>query len=100
MHNVPPHVQEQILSYVLDHLPRFGGIAMDATGAGETLAEYTADRYGEHMVHQIKLNPKWDGLWTPKLIGTFEDNLIDLLRDENLKMTALQLRKLMTFIWW
>lgn len=85
MHNVPARAQEQILWYMLDRLPRFGGIAMDATGTGETLAEYTADRYGEHMVHQIKLNQKWYGLWTPKLIGAFEDNMIDLPRDENLK---------------
>lgn len=85
MNNVPARAQEQILWYLLDGLPRFGGIAMDATGSGETLAEYTANRYGSHMVHEIKLNQKWYGLWTPKLISAFEDNMIDLPRDENLK---------------
>ncbi|WHP04754.1 hypothetical protein QLH32_11890 [Acinetobacter corruptisaponis] len=85
MHNVPARMQERILWYMLDRLPRFGGIAMDATGTGETLAEYTADKYGGHMVHQIKLNRNWYGLWTPKLLGAFEDGMIDLPRDANLK---------------
>lgn len=53
---------------------------MDATGTGETLAEYTAEKYGEHMVHEIKLNRNWYGLWTPKLVSAFEDDMIDLPR--------------------
>ncbi|MCF4540906.1 hypothetical protein L1Y44_04270 [Acinetobacter baumannii] len=85
MHNVPARMQKTILWYMLDRLPRFGGIAMDATGTGETLAEYTAEKYGEHMVHQIKLNRNWYGLWTPKLVTAFEDDMIDLPRDDNLK---------------
>lgn len=85
MHNVPARMQKKILWHMLDHLPRFGGIAMDATGTGETLAEYTAEKYGEHMVHEIKLNRNWYGLWTPKLVSAFEDDMIDLPRDDNLK---------------
>ena len=46
---------------------RCGG-AMDATGSGETLAEYTADKFGHDHVHQIKLHRAWYGTWMPKLI--------------------------------
>jgi phage FluMu gp28-like protein len=70
---------------MLDRLPRFGGIAMDATGNGETLAENTAEKYGEHMVHQIKLSRAWYGLWTPKLVTAFEEDMIDLPIDADLK---------------
>lgn len=40
---------------------------------------------GEHMVHQIELNRSWYGLWTPKLVTAFEDDMIDFPRDDNLK---------------
>lgn len=85
MHRVPSRLQQKILWYMLERLPRFGGIAMDATGNGETIAENTAERFGEHMVHQIKLSRNWYGLWTPKLVTAFEEDMIDLPRDDNLK---------------
>lgn len=61
-------MQKNILWYMLDRLPRFGDIGMDATGSGETLAEDTAEKYGGHMAHQIKLNRAGYELWTPKLV--------------------------------
>ncbi len=85
MHRVPSRLQQKILWYMLERLPRFGGIAMDATGNGETIAENTAEKFGEHMVHQIKLSRNWYGLWTPKLVTAFEEDMIDLPRDDNLK---------------
>lgn len=85
MHRVPSRLQQKILWYMLERLPRFGGIAMDATGNGETIAENTAEKFGEHIVHQIKLSRNWYGLWTPKLVTAFEEDMIDLPRDDNLK---------------
>ncbi|ENX02667.1 hypothetical protein F900_01113 [Acinetobacter modestus] len=85
MHKVPSRLQQKILWYMLERLPRFGGIAMDATGNGETLAENTAEKFGEHMVHQIKLSRAWYGLWTPKLVTAFEEDMIDLPIDADLK---------------
>ncbi|AQT58712.1 hypothetical protein [Cellvibrio sp. PSBB023] len=84
MNKVPAKQQEQILWHTLRGLPRFSGISMDATGNGETMAEYTADEFGSQYVHQIKLNQAWYGTWTPKLRDTFEDEMIDLPRDENM----------------
>lgn len=83
LHNVPTRQQEQILWALMDGLPKRRGVAIDATGPGQTIAEYTADRYGADQVHQVVLNRPWYGLWMPKLIQAFEDGTIDLPRDAN-----------------
>jgi phage FluMu gp28-like protein len=83
LHNVPTRQQEQILWALMDGMPRRRGVAIDATGPGQTIAEYTADRYGADQVHQVTLNRPWYGLWMPKMIQAFEDGTIDLPRDAN-----------------
>lgn len=82
MHRVPTRQQEQILWAVIRGLPRFRGGAMDATGPGQTLAEYTGDQFGAN-IHQVTLNRGWYGMWMPKLIQGFEDRIIDLPADIN-----------------
>ncbi|EAP1480015.1 hypothetical protein JMI38_001790 [Salmonella enterica] len=89
LNNVPSALQQQILFWLIDHLPRQSGGAMDATGPGMVLAEYTADRYGRPRIAEITLNRKWYGFWMPKFTGLFEDSMIILPRDEN---TAQDLR--------
>lgn len=91
MHNVPTRQQEQILWALVDGLPRFNGGGMDATGSGETLAEYTADKYGHQLIGQVKLNRAWYSAWMPKLIQGFEDGVIDLPRDDNLAQDLRQI---------
>lgn len=81
LHKVPSRQQEQILWAIIRALPRRSGVAMDATGPGMILAEYTADEFGHHHVHQVVLNRSWYGAWMPKLIGRFEDGSMDLPRD-------------------
>ena len=83
LQKVPTRQQEQLLWHINDHLPRWSGEAIDATGNGETIAEYTGDKYGAR-VHQIKLNQPWYGLWMPKLVQGFEDRQIDIPRDATL----------------
>ena len=84
MHKVPARQQMQIIWYAIDRMPNRCGGAMDATGSGETTAEYTADKYGHSHVHQIKLNRGWYGTWMPKLIGAFEDGVLDLPADADI----------------
>lgn len=83
MHKVPTKQQQQITWALWRGLPRFCGVAIDATGNGETIAEYTADELGSELVHQIKLNRSWYGTWMPKMAQTFEDGMFDLPRDAN-----------------
>lgn len=85
MHNVPTRQQEQILWYTIDHLPRFRGGAMDATGNGATLAEYTADKYGRPLIEEIVLNDSWYRENMGSFQDAFVDQTIDLPRDSDVK---------------
>jgi phage FluMu gp28-like protein len=85
MHNVPTRQQEQIVWYTIDHLPRFRGGAMDATGNGQTLAEYTADRYGRHLIEEVSLNDAWYRDNMGSFQDAFVDQMIDLPRDADIK---------------
>jgi phage FluMu gp28-like protein len=83
LHNVPTRQQEQILWAMIRGLPLWSGGSMDATGSGETLAEYTADEFGHARIAQVKLSRAWYGAWMPKTIQVFEDGMMDLPRDDN-----------------
>ncbi|CUR45536.1 Phage terminase, large subunit [Alloalcanivorax xenomutans] len=84
MANVPTRQQEQILWALIDLLPKFAGGAIDATGPGQTIAEYTGGRYGDG-IHQVVLSRKWYGEWMPKFVGAFEDSTITLPRDKSME---------------
>lgn len=84
LHNVPTRQQEQILWRCLDALPKFRGAALDASGPGQTIAEYTADKYGRQLIHEVVLSRQWYGEWVPKMIQRFEDGTYDLPRDASL----------------
>ena len=98
MHNVPTRQQEQILWYLLHYLSRFSG-AMDATGPGQTLAEYTADEFGTTRIAQINLNRAWYAMWMPKLIQAFEDGVIPFLRMTTSNRIYTALKILMVSRW-
>jgi phage FluMu gp28-like protein len=92
LYNVPTRQQEQILWATIDALPNFRGGAMDATGPGQTLAEFTAGRYriqtGDgpiSMIHEINLSRQWYGAWMPKMVRGFEDDNYDIPRDLQLE---------------
>ncbi|HEL4274163.1 TPA: hypothetical protein UM673_000239 [Stenotrophomonas maltophilia] len=99
--NAPTRQQEQILWALLDFLKTettgrwtFAG---DATGPGQTLMEYTGDRYGRAEldkeagrykggpIHEVTLSRPWYGEWMPKYISLFEDGFISLPRDASLE---------------
>lgn len=94
--NAPTRQQEQILWALLDTLKNwtFGG---DATGPGQTLMEYTGDRYGRAVfnekkaiweggpVHEVVLSRSWYGIWMGKYIDLFEDGFINMPRDVSLE---------------
>lgn len=81
MHNVPTRQQEQILWHILDRLPRFRGGAMDATGNGQTLAEYTADKFGRPRIQEVTLNDAWYRDNMGPFVDAFEDQVMDLPKD-------------------
>ena len=95
--HVPTRQQEQILWALLDHvcdMRRTWSCAIDATGPGQTIAEYTADRYGaaDHdrpeiggHIYQVNLSPKWYGTWMQPWVDSFEDGTATYPRDANLE---------------
>lgn len=85
LHNVPTRQQEQILWALMDGVPNYPVVAIDATGPGQTIAEYTWDKYGEGRVHQVDLSRKWYGEWMPKFTGAFEDAVIEVPLDDDLE---------------
>lgn len=84
MANVPTRQQEQILWYLIPGLPKFAGCAIDATGPGQTIAEYTGDKFGE-AIHQVVLSRAWYRDWMNKFTEAFQDATIDLPRDAALQ---------------
>ena len=81
LQNVPTRQQEHILWALIKGLPRFAAGSIDATGPGSILAEYTADKFGRHRIHEVTLTRKWYGEFMPKFVGAFEDGTINLPRD-------------------
>lgn len=79
--NVPTRHQTQILWHMIRNLPRFRCGAMDATGNGATLAEYTAEEFGLSRIHQVKLNDAWYRENMVPFQQAFEDQMMDLMRD-------------------
>ena len=85
MHNVPTRHQQQIIFYIIRHLPRFRCGAMDATGNGFTLAEYCADEFGYDVIIMVKFNDKWYRENMEPFVQAFEDKTIDLGKDADVK---------------
>lgn len=85
MHNVPTRHQQQIIFHIIRNLPRFRCGAMDATGNGFTIAEYTADEFGYDVISMVKLNDVWYREQMEPFIQAFEDRTIDLGRDADVK---------------
>lgn len=93
MANVPTRQQEQVLWAILDFIKRWT-FAGDATGPGQTLMEYTGDRYGRAdpkepkkggRVHEVLLSRKWYAEWMQPWIDSFQDGTASYPRDESLE---------------
>jgi phage FluMu gp28-like protein len=84
--NCPFTSQQQILEFIVDRLPRFCGGAMDATGNGAALAEAAAQKYGEAVIEQVKLN---DGFYLQHMpllkAGLADGTFKDIARDDALR---------------
>ena len=90
LHNVPYETQRDVLFYVIEHLPRFAGAAMDATGNGAYLAEVTGQRFGEAII-QVSLSQQWYKDNMAAYISAFEDGDILLPSDEDVVLDHLGL---------
>lgn len=82
MRNVPFDQQRDVLFFVGDHLPRFSGAALDATGNGAYLAEKAVQRWGERAI-ECKFTVEWYRVNMPPYVEAFTDGTIVLPMDED-----------------
>lgn len=82
--NAPYDVQREIVTYVLDRLPRLNYAAFDATGNGAALAEGVQQTFGIGRVEAITLNRSWYGEHMPLLKADLEDQVLGLPLDEDI----------------
>lgn len=93
--NCPYRQQEQILSYVVERLPRFRKGAMDATGNGLALAEYAQQKYGTLRIEAVKLSDSFYIEHMPHFQAAFQDGtLLDIPRDDEIRDDLRAIRKI------
>lgn len=95
LRNMPFKQQEQILFHIVDRLPRLIGGALDARGNGQYLAEQAAYKYGSGRIEQVMLSQMWYRENMPRFKAAFEDDLIRVPRDKDVRddLRALQVIK-------
>ena len=76
LRNCPYRTQEQILFAILDALPHFSGISLDARGNGSALAEAARQEYSPELVREIMITEAWYRDTMPKMKSRFEDRTL------------------------
>lgn len=85
LRNIPFKQQEQILLYILRRLPRLTGVALDARGNGQYLAECARDEFGTDIVDCVMLSEKWYRENTAPFKAALEDgDFIDIPQDADI----------------
>lgn len=92
LHNAPYRTQEQILSRLIDGLPRFSGVALDARGNGQALAEFARQTWGKGQVEEVMLSEGWYREHMPRVKSSLEDRILMLPRDSDIKADLRGLR--------
>lgn len=81
LRNCPHRTQQQILFAILDALPRFAGVSLDARGNGSALAEAARQQYGPTQVREVMISEAWYRETMPILKAGIEDKTLILPKD-------------------
>ena len=81
LRNCPHRTQQQILFAVLDALPRFSGVSLDARGNGSALAEAARQQYGPGRFREGMISEGWYRETMPLLKAGIEDKTLILPKD-------------------
>lgn len=81
LRNCPHRTQEQILFAILDGMPRFSGVSLDARGNGSALAESARQQYGPGLVREVMISESWYRETMPLLKSGIEDKALRLPKD-------------------
>lgn len=92
LRNIPFEEQRFILFWLVEHLPRFAGGALDARGLGAMIAELAAQRFGASRIQQVKATRDWYRETMPGLKARFEDRTIEIPRDPDISQDLRSVR--------
>lgn len=81
LRDCPHRTQQQILFAILDRLPRFSGVSLDARGNGSALAEAARQQYGPEQVREVMISESWYRETMPLLKAGIEDKTLILPKD-------------------
>lgn len=81
LRDCPHRTQQQILFAILERLPRFSGVSLDARGNGSALAEAARQQYGPEQVREVMISESWYRETMPLLKAGIEDKTLLLPRD-------------------
>ena len=84
LRNVPFAQQWQVIKYIMETVPNFGGAAFDSRGNGQMIAELAAQEWPGY-VHQVMATAKWYAENFPKLKGRMEDGAATIPDDPEIR---------------
>ena len=84
LRNCPHRTQQQILFAILDKLPRFSGVSLDARGNGSALAEAARQQYGPEQVREVMISEAWYRETMPLLKAGIEDKTLILPKNADI----------------
>lgn len=84
LRNCPHRTQQQLLFAILDRLPRFSGVSLDARGNGSALAEAARQEYGPDQVREVMISESWYRETMPLLKAGIEDKTLVLPKNADI----------------
>lgn len=85
MRGVPYEEQWQILRFVGERIPRWGGVALDRGLGGDWLAEQALHYWGESRVDRVQITANWYAEHLPRLRSAFEEAKIQIPADSDIR---------------
>ena len=85
MRGVPYEEQWQILRFVAERVPRWGGVALDRGLGGDWLAEQALHYWGESRVDRVQISAGWYAENLPRLRSAFEEGKIRIPADSDIR---------------
>jgi phage FluMu gp28-like protein len=95
LEQAPFSVQKEILFEILSH-PKLRRAAIDATGLGMQLAEETQSKFGRYRIEPITFTGKTKEEMAYNLLALFQDCLVKIPPDRNLREDLHSIRKVTT----
>lgn len=84
LRDCPHRTQQQLLFAILDGLPRFSGVSLDARGNGSALAEAARQEYGPGLVREVMISESWYREIMPLLKAGLEDKTLLLPKNSDI----------------